>query len=31
MKNKIIETNRLCKTYVIGKMGQNILKIHGIS
>ena len=26
MKNKIIETNRLCKTYVIGKMGQNILK-----
>ena len=26
MKNKIIETNRLCKTFVIGKMGQNILK-----
>lgn len=26
MKNKIIETEKLCKTYVLGKTGMNVLK-----
>ena len=26
MKNKIIETKKLCKSYVVGKNGINVLK-----
>ena len=26
MKNKIIETKQLCKTYILGKTGMNVLK-----